>query len=60
MNQHQDVFEPLRIPGKILEDREWDALAVVTEEDVKKLPEQWDRVVPPKYKHLISAEANET
>lgn len=51
--------EPLRIPGKILEDREWNDLAVVTQEDIQRLPEQWGRMVPPKYKHLISAETNE-
>lgn len=48
--------ERLCIPGKILEDREWDALAVVTQEDAERLSEQWQRIMPSRYAKLIEAE----
>lgn len=51
-----DAAEVLRIPGTVLDDSAWDALAVVTDEDVEQIPKTWARVVPDHYKKLIAAE----
>ena len=56
MNQQHNDAEPLQIPGTVLDDSAYNALAVVTDEDVRYIPEQWGRIVPPKYKNLIKAE----
>lgn len=53
--EHLDS-EPLRIPGEILSEAELAAIATPTEDDINALPEQWGRIVPPRYKRLISAE----
>lgn len=60
MNTNNDGSEPLRISGEIISDRNWDALAVVTDEDVEQIPQTWARTVPERYKYVISADASDT
>lgn len=54
--QSNDALEPLQVSGEILDNSAYDTLSVITDEDVERLPQTWGRVVPERYKFLISAE----
>lgn len=52
------MAEQLQIEGKVLSEAEYQAIAVPTDADIAALPDQWRRVIPPRFAKIIQATAD--
>lgn len=59
MNEHNDSAKPFRVEGSVLNAATYDAIATITNEDVKRSSEQWRQIVPEHYQYLLQAEVDD-